>query len=90
MSTKKISELKPHKPRRKPYKKPSRKGYYKYVPKTHYYDAADIHPKEHKLERMKGITCWICGKAGHTSNLCLEAKESRKNLGRKSQQKYKG
>ena len=90
MSTKNISELKHSKPHRKPYQKPARRGYSKYTPKTHYYEPHDIHPRSEKMKRMQEQNYWICGKTGHTSHMCHDVEESRKGLGKKTQQKYKG
>lgn len=67
-----------------------KRGYYKYIPKTHYYQPADIHPRCQKIERTKNMVCWLCGKTGHSSNLCADAQESKKNRGSKSQVQNKG
>lgn len=62
-----------------------KRGYYKYIPRTHYYNPSDIHLHTNKQEKWNKITCWLCGKIGHTSSQCLEGEESKLNKGKKSQ-----
>ena len=52
-----------------------RKGYYRSIPKTHYYQPHDIRPKDAKIARMNEVFCWLCGQPGHTSNICPTALE---------------
>jgi len=57
-----------------------KKGSYKIVPRTHYYEPKDIHLKS---QRKNMITYWLCGQTGHTANKCPQGRESRENRGKK-------
>jgi len=56
-----------------------------YMPRTHYYKPSDIHLHTSKQEKWNKLTCWLCGKTGHTSNRCPIGEESKKNRGKKNQ-----
>lgn len=71
----------PTKDKNHKYKK---KGYYKYVPTTHYYNPSDIHLHSTKQEKWNKITCWLCGQNGHTASICPQCEESKLNKGRKT------
>jgi len=61
-----------------------KKGHYRYVPKTHYYDPSDIHLHTSKQDKWNKITCWICGQKGHTASRCPQGEESKLNRGKKT------
>jgi hypothetical protein len=63
------------------------KGYFKYFPRSHYYDPKDIHLKTHKAEAKQQLKCWICGKNGHTALYCPDNEAARKGRGKLSEQR---
>lgn len=65
-------------------KAPKRKGYYRYIPKTHYYNPSDIHLRTSKQEKWNKLTCWLCGQTGHTSSRCPQGEESKLERGKKT------
>src|SRR5699024_1289682 len=65
-------------------KVPKRKGYYRYIPKTHYYNPSDIHLHSSKQEKWNKITCWVCGQTGHTASRCPQGEESKRERGKKT------
>lgn len=60
-----------------------KKGSYKIMPRTHYQEPKDIHLKS---QRKNMITYWLCGQTGHTANRCPQGRESRENIGKKTQE----
>lgn len=60
-----------------------KKGSYKIVPRTHYYEPKYIRLKS---QRKNMITCWLCGQTRHTANKCPQGRESRENRGKKTQE----
>lgn len=76
--------------RRKVYKKDrnqSSKGYYKYFPRSHFYEPKDIHLKTQKAEAKQQLKCWVCGKEGHTAFYCPDNEAARKGRGKLSEQR---
>lgn len=59
-----------------------KKGSYKIVPRTHYYEPKDIHLNS---QRKNMIPCWLRGHIRHTANKCPQGRESRENRGKKTQ-----
>lgn len=60
-----------------------KKGSYKIVPRTHYYEPKDIHLKS---QRKNMITCCLRGQIGHTANKCPQGRDSRENRGKRTQE----
>lgn len=83
--TTKIYRHKRHTSKRPKASSTARKGYYRYVPMTHYYKPSDIHLHTSKQEKWNKHACWLRGKIGHTSTKCPDGEESKKNRGKKSQ-----
>jgi len=64
--------------------KNKKKGYYRYVPKTHYYNPSDIHLHTTKQDKWNKVTCCLCGQNGHTASRCPQGEESKLNKGKKT------